>query len=75
MFAMYTPWETLDNLWLTLHNVPLHVFHDVCSTTGNVLAPLFFHKTPTMLMICKIKVIITAQRSCTNLIFLITLIT
>ena len=25
MFAMYTPWETLENLWYTLPHSPLHI--------------------------------------------------
>ena len=26
MFAMYTPWETLEYVWFTLPHVPLHVY-------------------------------------------------
>ena len=43
MFAMYTPWETLDNLWLTLHQFPLHVFHDVCNTKMRSCAAVLSH--------------------------------
>ena len=28
MFAMYTPWETLENLWFTLPQFTLHLYND-----------------------------------------------